>query len=165
MPPGQSMSVVKRLAVGAGFLTVNVVALSAAAATCTITADNMTFGTYSVINPIEVDTSAQITFACSGNDGVRIRGVVSISTGASGSYSSRTMQNGAATLNYNIYRNNARTRIWGDGTGGSQTRRMNCNLRRRTTCSASRTMQGRIPTGQNVPAGNYSDVLIVSASF
>lgn len=126
----------------------------------------MAFGAYSAINSVDVDSNADITVNCSGNDNILIRAVTEISTGSSGSFNPRTMQNGVSTLNYNIYVNANYNRIWGDGTGGTRTRRIRCNLRGPpTTCTGSRTMYGRIPAGQNVPAGNYADTLIVTITY
>lgn len=55
------------------------------------------------------------------------------------------------TMNYNLYTNFARSRVWGDGTNGTFTLTGN-----RLTVYAS------IPAGQVVKAGTYADTVVVT---
>lgn len=135
---------------------------------CTVAAGDLAFGNYSVIYSATADTSASIDMSCveTAYSNVRVAITIALSAGSSGSYAQRTMQNGVSTLNYNIYGNSNRTRIWGDGSGGSRTYISRCNLRNaNTSCTVSRSMYGRIPMGQNVEAGSYTDHIVITISY
>lgn len=168
MPFGQFISAgSKRLAGAAAFLAVlAVVRPSSAAYSCTATANDIVFGSYSVFNSIDVDSTADITVDCSGSDNIKVSATAEISAGSSGSFNPRTMLNGASALNYNIYTKSNHNQIWGDGSGGSVTQTISCSLKGPpTTCSTPKTLYGRIPIGQSVPAGSYTDMLIVTITF
>lgn len=85
--------------------------------------------------------------------------VVRLSTGQSLSYVSRVMKSGTDVLNYNLYTTNARTVIWGDGTGGSSTQTVGRNTTK-TLC-----IFGSIPAGQDVAVGVYVDSVTASVTF
>lgn len=169
MASGLSMFAVRqRTGAATAFAATLAIGASAHAAhNCTVTANDLAFGLYSTLNSTNVDSTADITVDCSGSDNVRVRATTDISTGSSGTYSTRTMLSGANTLNYNIYKNSGHTNIWGDGTGASaNSPKIRCNLRGPpTTCTNSRTMYGRIPVSQVVPAGSYADTLIVTITY
>lgn len=72
----------------------------------------------------------------------------------------RQMASGTERLRYDIYSDSARTVAWGCDAA---------NSRGFTSTSAAtpETLQtfGRIPAGQDVPSGNYSDVVTVAVTF
>jgi spore coat protein U-like protein len=73
-------------------------------------------------------------------------------TGSTDGQPLRRMTDGTNFLSYELYQDAGRTQIWGntDGTSSSVT----------GTGSASNTnLYIKIPAGQNVPAGNYQDVV------
>lgn len=161
-PPGQARRHTIRglcnAALGVCGVLLAVLSQPALAANCSFTSvTTISFGSYNV-------------FAMSPNDGgvgtlqVDCRGgeanmLVTLSTGQSGSYAARLMNNGADLLTYNLYTNAARTIIWGDGTGGSSTMRAAVNST--TTWSVF----GRIPQGQDVSVGTYTDFIIATVNF
>ncbi len=61
-------------------------------------------------------------------------------------------------LAYNIYLDAARTVVWGDGAGGTQTLEVQNGDR-------SVSFYGRISAGQDVAAGPYSDAIVVTFNF
>jgi spore coat protein U-like protein len=61
-------------------------------------------------------------------------------------------------LNYNLFTDAARSAVWGDGTQGTST--LSSKVQRNKPWVA--TVYGRIPAGQNVPVGLYSDTLTVT---
>jgi spore coat protein U-like protein len=67
---------------------------------------------------------------------------------------------GAERLLYNLYLDAARTIVWGDGTGGSQTGPMVTTRGAGGTTTAY--VFGRIPAGQDVAAGVYGDTIRVT---
>lgn len=87
---------------------------------------------------------------------------VALSAGNSTNMITRKMLFGAHGLNYNIYTTLGGATVWGDGSGGSVTQSFSSLLQ---LGSASFTGYGRLPAGQFVTAGGYSDILIVTVTF
>src|SRR4030095_15616730 len=91
-------------------------------ASCSVAATGVSFGAYDISLVTPDDSTGDVTVTCSyvppgGATGVNIQ--VSLSPGVSGSYSPRQMAFGPARLNYNLYRDAARTSIWGNGLSGT----------------------------------------------
>ncbi|PKO25441.1 MAG: SCPU domain-containing protein [Betaproteobacteria bacterium HGW-Betaproteobacteria-8] len=82
-------------------------------------ASNIAFGNYSPFSSGDIDVTGEIRVRCTSLVGLLASIDLKLSTGASGSYTPRTMMSGSNTLNYNLYTNSSRTNIWGDGTGGT----------------------------------------------
>jgi spore coat protein U-like protein len=89
---------------------------------------------------------------------------VALSSGLSGSYSTRFMLGASDRLAYNMYTNNAHTTIWGDGTGDSSTVSGSINATRRRQ-NVNLTVYGQIPPQQVVRSGNYSDTIVVTVAY
>jgi spore coat protein U-like protein len=72
-----------------------------------------------------------------------------------------THVSGADVLNYNLYMDAGGGSIWGDGGGGSE------NLVAYVTQEApvNAKIYGKIPAGQNVLVGSYSDTVTVSILY
>jgi spore coat protein U-like protein len=125
--------------------------------TCTISVTGVAFGNYNVFAASPVDSTGSVSFAC----GVNVRNIqVSLSRGQSSSFNPRTMTRSGENLTYNLYRNAARTNIWGDGTAGT-TQYTIANPANNTT----RTIYGRIPAAQDVSAGAYADTVTATINF
>ena len=71
------------------------------------------------------------------------------------------MVSGAEKLNYNLYLDAARTSTWGDATAATSWF-MESNA---TGKPVTLTVFGRIPPGQDVAAGIYTDTIIVTIQF
>lgn len=81
---------------------------------CRISVTPVNFGIYTPLTPLPVDVIGQLTVRCQAQPGTFS---VSLGPGQSGSQLARTLTaGGASILNYNLYRDPARTQIWGDGT-------------------------------------------------
>ena len=132
---------------------------SAQAASCTISATSVNFGSYNVFNGTALDSTATITFNC---NATAANITVTLSKGQSSTYNPRTMTKGAEVLNYNLYRNAARTTIWGDGSAGTG-RYSSANPPNNTNVNL--TVYGRIPAGQDVSAGSYGDTVAATINF
>lgn len=146
-----------------------------AAATCWVSSTPLSFGSYDRMDILPNDSQATVTLSCQEDAFVGLGEVVnytiSLDTGASASFSPRTMQNGPHNLNYNLYTDPTRLLIWGDGTGGTNTVQgslavplciiiVGCAI-----VTAEPSVYGRIPTAQNVAAGSYSDTITVTVSY
>jgi spore coat protein U-like protein len=140
-------------------LTVALLLPFAASAVCTITSSAVNFGTYDIFSSTPLDTTGQVAYRCGGSD----RNItITLDTGGASSFNPRRMLNGTQTLNYNLYLDAARTIIWGDGTGGTQTYFIGNPPNNQNVMIP---MYGRVPTGQGVGPGTYSNTITVTINF
>jgi spore coat protein U-like protein len=118
----------------------------------------VSFGAYNVFNTTPTDSTGSITYTCSSVFTITIH----LSRGSAPSYFPRQMRKGAESLPYNLYRDAARTSVWGDGTGGtSRYGPVFPPFDRPVTV----TVYGRIPARQNVSAGSYTDTITATINF
>ena len=135
---------------------------SAYAINCGITVRPISFGTYMPMSPSHVDVIGQIDVRCQAQPGSFS---VTISPGISGDQMVRTLTAGnGELLYYNLFRDAARTEVWGDGTPPS------------FVVSGTRPAKGR-PSFYNYPVygrifanqppnpGIYADNLLVTVLF
>ncbi|MBN1959614.1 MAG: spore coat protein U domain-containing protein [Deltaproteobacteria bacterium] len=127
---------------------------------CFITqSTGINFGAYDVFNSTPTDSTGSFSYFCFFVGGASVR--LSLSRGGAASYTPRRMQNGGFTLQYNLYLDASRTIIWGDGSGGSSYfQTVPPNFRTETV-----TIYGRIPPGQDIPAGNYHDTIVATLQW
>jgi spore coat protein U-like protein len=127
------------------------------AAVCGVSATPVAFGTYPPFSGTPTDSTGSVTVTCIGTATISI----ALSTGGSGSYAARQMNNGGIHLLYQLYSTAGRTTIWGNGTGGTVT------VSDTLVGFASRnyTVFGRIPTLQGVKPGAYVDTITVTVSY
>jgi spore coat protein U-like protein len=149
--------------------------LSAAhAASCSVNATGINFGSYDPTSNIAVTANSSISFRCTGT-GAGVTVSVMLSTGTSGTYTNRTLALGTQTLNYNIYADSGYTAILGNGTGGSYYLYACYGKGSGSPCpnsggspsgtTFSGPMYGQLPGGQDVGAGTYTDTLTVTLTF
>lgn len=127
-----------------------------AIADCSVAATPMAFGLYDP-QAGALDSVATITISCSGI--ILLSSVpyeVQISAGNSGNFNPRAMSDGSDNLNYNLYTSSARTAIWGDGSGVTNTVTGSVPIVL-LVGSASEFVYGRLFGGQSVTAGAYTD--------
>jgi spore coat protein U-like protein len=130
----------------------------AEAANCSISITSVSFGSYSVFTAAPTDSAGSVTYRCNGNASV----LITISTGQSGTFNPRQMINGSEQLSYNLYRDAARSVIWGDGSAGTQSHTQ-INVPNNTNVSVN--VYARIPATQDVTAGSYADSVSVTINF
>jgi spore coat protein U-like protein len=150
-----------RVAGACAVLLAHAVAPNEAGAACTISATAVNFGTYDVFAAAPDDSVGTVTYRC-GNADHNV--AITLSTGGSGSYAARQLRpaSGADRLNYNLYRDAARSSVWGDGSGGTTyyfignpPNNVNVNL----------SIYGRIAASQDVAIGTYTDTIVVTVNF
>ncbi len=122
-------------------------------AACSVHAQAVSFGSYDVFSKLHLDGTGIIDVSCSPS----IVYTISLSPGGE-TYVQRQMASGGAVLDYNLYTNASRTVVWGDGTGATATVSG-------SGTSASHTIYGRIPAGQNKPVGSYSNTITLTLTF
>jgi spore coat protein U-like protein len=126
---------------------------------CAITASNLAFGNYAPSSGSPVDATSTLSVTCTKT----VAYTVALSTGttAGATYAQRKMAGpGGAALNYNLYRDNARTAIWGNGTSGSTT-----VAGTGSGLASNLIVYGRIPAGQSPPGGNYADSITATLTY
>ena len=143
--------------------------VSDARAACTVSTMPVNFGSYDMFSSAPLDSTGSITIDCSippppPNPPVDVRIAIGQSPN-SGSFIPRSMRkiSGSDLLNYNLYTNSSRTLVWGDGTGGTSV--ITLNTVNRNAPPRVMMVYGRIPTGQDVSAGSYSDTLVVTITW
>lgn len=130
------------------------------AKTCTISGGAVAFGVYDPTSSANLDSIGSVTLECNG----RIKATLSVSVGSgvgASYFSGRRMTRiGGSTLKYNLYANASRTKVLGDGTGGSVT------LEIEGLKFESQAIWARIPAQQaNVLSGSYVDTVLVTISY
>jgi spore coat protein U-like protein len=134
-------------------------AAPAEAAKCTIATTSIAFGVYNVFSAAPLDSTGSVGINCNGGAS---HVQITITRGQSGTYAQRTLRRSIESLGYNLFVDAARSAIWGDGTGGSQAYLVG-NPPNNTDVTV--TIHGRIPAGQDISAGAYSDSVSVTVNF
>ena len=126
---------------------------------CTISVTSVAFGNYNVFTTSADDSTGTVTYRCN-STAANIS--ITLSDGSSTTYTPRTLRKGSEILQYNLYRNAARTTIWGNGTGGTS---VYTDTNPPNNTNVSVTIYGRIPALQDVSAGSYSDTVSAVINF
>lgn len=137
-----------------------------ALAACTVTASGVAFGGYTFTNPVPTDATGNVQVSCSllGLISLDVSYTILLSPGGSGSYAPRQMSSGANQLQYNLYTGAGHSVVWGDGTAGTSIVSDGYFLGLFTTVR-NYTVYGRLPAGQNTPAGAYTDAITVTVNY
>lgn len=171
---GRRWRLVPLLALG---LVVSLFPVTGRAAGCSVGATGVAFGVYDPLSAGPIDATGTVTVSCvwtsSGGPGVQsVRPVISLSAGfAPGTYAQRVLRTLVGDrLNYNLYRNTARTQVWGDGSAGTVTARTSPSTLSLppsgTPVIGRRTIYGRLAAGQSTAVpGSYSDTITVTVTF
>jgi spore coat protein U-like protein len=151
---------------------------SAQTVSCSISSGTVIFGNYDplithAIAPL--DGAGNITYSCSCTGfwllcwlfPPTVSLQIDLSTGQSLSYAVRQMARAgypADRLAYNLYRDAARTAVWGNGTGGTQhyTTTVTVGL---GGVNANLSVFGRVTGGQDIPPGSYADQIILTLTY
>ena len=127
---------------------------------CDVSATGINFGTYESSSPVPLDSTGTLTIDCDESPPP----VVTVSlgpSGTSGMFNPRQMSTSyyPDLMNYNVFTDSSMGTIWGDGTSGTAiilTPKVTKNKPFGTVIYA------RVPAGQNLPIGTYSDTLTVT---
>lgn len=120
-------------------------------------ATDLAFGSQGVITA-NIDAQSTISVQCTNTTPYTIG--INVGNGAGATVASRKMTgSAAATVNYSVYRDAARTLVWGTtigtdtlaGTGNGSTQPI--------------TVYGRVPPQATPAAGAYSDTLTVTVTY
>jgi spore coat protein U-like protein len=125
-----------------------------------VSATGVNFGAYDVFVTTPLDSTGTVTVTCDQAPPADI--VVAIGpSGTSGGFIPRQMRSASSPdrLNYNLFVNAGRSTVWGDGAAGTSTVFLKNVKKNRPAVT---TIYGRIPAGQDVSVGSYSDSLTVT---
>lgn len=125
---------------------------------CIINVSNLNFGTYqSPYQYSDILSSGNINLSCDSSSNGNSVGI-KLSSGQSENFD-RYLTNGHDKLNYNLYLDNNRSVIFGDGSNGTSmyngTLSSNNNI----------NIFAKVPKNQNVSPGNYQDNIIFEVTF
>ncbi|MFB9059440.1 MULTISPECIES: Csu type fimbrial protein [Sphingobium] len=145
--PGQAATTTTTFPVTASVLTA-----------CAVSANPLNFGNYDPTSATPLDATTNLSVLCT----VGTSFTVGLNAGAASgaTVTARRMVNGANILNYALYREAARTNIWGNTPGTDMPPATTAPI-----LPTALTVYGRIPAGQNVPAGGYADTVTVTVNY
>jgi spore coat protein U-like protein len=124
-------------------------------AVCVVSAADLNFGSYTSQSALLGQSGVIAT--CTPGSTYNIG--LSAGSGGGTIAGGRQMVLGTNKLTYQLYRDSARTNIWGVTTGTDTVQDVGTGL------SKSHTVFGAIPAAQAVPVGNYQDIITVTVSY
>jgi spore coat protein U-like protein len=142
----------------------------AAAVACSGATTSVAFGAYNVFTAANDDSTGTVVVTCSKQPGdptgsITVNYEIELGAGGSGNILARTMSSGVNTLNYNLYTNNARTTVWGNGVTGSSVSNSFTLTNATPSRNRSHNVFGRIPPLQDASVGTYGDNILVSIQY
>ena len=134
----------------------------AAGAACMVSGPSLSFGLYDGLSGAPATTSGNAVVSCDETPPPTVTLAIGPSA-VSGGFFPRQMRQDAGTdrLAYNFHPDPGGAAVWGDGTGGTATRSARVFKNKPWTA----TIYGRIPPGQDVAAGTYSDTVTLTINF
>jgi Uncharacterized secreted protein len=144
--------------------------LASPAAVCRIVSGgSLAFGPYDVLSSSPADSQVDVTVTCDRDGGPRnVTLTLLVDQGANGtSVNARRMVHTGGlsdALAYGIYSDPARSSVWGSSVG-INTINAGLSLENKSSATAQFTVFGRIPAGQDVSVGNYSDTVQVTLMY
>ncbi|MFY1825830.1 spore coat U domain-containing protein [Myxococcus fulvus] len=120
----------------------------------------LNFANYTPTSPLPLDTVGSITYLCL----LQLTPMtIDLSPGQSGAHANRHMRGPSSnTLSYNLYLDAARLLVWGNGVAGTGRYGPVIPV---LALDVNVPIYGRIPAQQSVPAGTYSDTLVMTMTF
>jgi spore coat protein U-like protein len=124
---------------------------------CKVTGTTLPFGDYDPTSPTADDATSTLSVKCTKG---AVVASVQLDKGANaGAGTQRMMISGADKLSYNLFTDSARSLAWTSATAG------NGFTSAGPSTPNTLTVYGRIPIGQDVPAGNYTDTVVATVNF
>lgn len=128
---------------------------------CTISSPAIAFGTINI--GTTNSTTVNISVTCTCNQVTIVNYTITLSTGASNSYTKRNMTSGSNIINYQVYTNSGATQIFGNGTANTVTI-TDGYLIALGSVTKNYTIYGRIPA-QTAQGGTYNDSLTATLTY
>jgi spore coat protein U-like protein len=125
---------------------------------CVVSANPLSFGSYDPTSATPLDASTTLSVLCTVGSSFTVG--LNAGTGTGSTVTARKMTNGANTLNYALYQEAARANNWGNTPGTDTPPATTAPV-----LATALTVYGRIPAGQNVAAGGYTDTVTVTVNY
>lgn len=154
----------KRPIVAAVALTCGLMPSAAMALACSVSTLPANFGIYNPLLTTPLSTTGTINVACTCTiavDCLAFSYRIEMSAGQSGNTAAREMRAGTGRLRYNLYSNVGFSSVWGTGNAGLSMLYLITLFGSRQTA----TVYARMPAGQVVPAGSYTDSPTVTVFY
>jgi spore coat protein U-like protein len=138
--------------------TANLQVTSSVVGQCTLTGGTLAFGTYVLGQTTAKDGQGTVSLNCPAGINVTIN----MNMGLQGGGGARNMASAGNNLTYQLYRDSARTQVWGSGTGAAGGKQVS------PTVAGAQTHDvfGQIPANQSPSGtGNYTDTVVVSLTI
>lgn len=135
---------------------------------CSVSATGVSFGGYDVFAASQITSTTTISVTCTLQSGgtTTVNYAIALAPGSSSTFVQRQMKNGGNALGYNLYSDSARTTVWGDGTGSTQTVPGSMRVKPATpTLTDNFTGYGSVPALQDVGVGAYSDNITITVTY
>lgn len=126
-------------------------------AVCEVTATDLAFGTYTSQAGTPLQGTTLLRTTCTPNTTYNVGLNEGTSPGAT--VNARKMVSGTQVLNYQLYSDAARSKIWGNTTGTDTVTGVG------TGTAQDHTVFGAVPATQVVPAGDYADTITVRVYY
>jgi spore coat protein U-like protein len=155
------------LVVALGLFAADASAVCTITCSCSVSTTNVVFGAVSPLSSANTDSVGGVSVTCGGVAGLFIPLTVDISKGGGSSFAARRMAYGGYTLSYNLYTDNGRSSIFGDGTNGTTDVSSSIQLSALGTGpTVSVPVYGRVFGSQtSVAPGPYSDAISVTLTY
>ena len=140
-------------------LTANLSVSAVVVSNCRFTVEPLAFGSYDPMGAhsgSNLEATATLVLTCTRDSHATI---VMDGGRNAGPGLSRGLALGTDRLDYQIYRDSARTQVWGRGADSLSV------LAQGLRVPSELVVYGRIPGGQEVAAGNYTDVITATVDF
>ena len=145
----------------AGTTNTNLSVTATVAASCTVSATAMAFGTVNTLAATADDATSTMSVTCTPGTAWTATAGLGSGTGATFAVRKMTVAATTNTLNYTLYTDSGRTIVWGDGVAPTGTLTGTGN-----GAVQSSTIYGRVPGSQGTAAvGSYTDTVAVTVTF
>jgi len=126
-------------------------------AVCEVSASDLAFGSYTSQAGTQLQGTTQLRTTCTPGSTYNVGLNEGTTSGAT--VNQRKMASGSNALNYQLYRDAARSQVWGNTPGTDTETGVGTGL------PQDRTVYGAVPAAQVVPAGEYADTVTVRVYF
>jgi spore coat protein U-like protein len=129
---------------------------------CNVTAADIEFEDINPLTSTSHSADGQIDIYCTGLLSIGAGVIVQLDDGQWGTFTARRMRSDDGDyLDYNIYKPNQPTVVWGDNTGGSQQLQVSGGLINIGAWSASRPVHATLTVSSTTKPGDYEDNVVV----
>ena len=145
----------------AGSVSARLTVTAAIVRSCNLATTPLAFGTYDPVGSnasADLRASTHLTVVCSSGATPTIG--IGFGNNTPGIGTTRAMSSGSDKLSYEIYKDSGLTQVWTDSGSGIFSLGTIPSVLPQTV-----PVYGRIPAGQNVSLGSYSDTLTVTVNF